>query len=57
MRHEQDLRAMLTQVVDRRQSLADARVIRDHLFPIAFLERNVEIHPHEDAFTFQIDLS
>src|SRR4030095_6434541 len=44
MRHEQDLCAMFTQVVNRRQSLTNARVIRDHLFPIALLQRNIKVY-------------
>ena len=57
MRHEDDLCAMLSQIVNRRQRLADARVIRDDLFSIAFLQRDVEVHPHENAFTFHFNLS
>jgi hypothetical protein len=52
MRHEDDSRAMFTQIIDGRQSLADARVVRDYLLPVAFFKRHVEVHAHQDAFTF-----
>ena len=48
---------MLTQILDRGQGLADARVIGDHLPSVALLERHVEIHAHESAFAFDVDLA
>jgi hypothetical protein len=57
MRHQYNFRAVLAQIIDRGQALADARVIRDHLPSVTLLERHVEIHAHESAFPFHIDLA
>ena len=48
---------MLAQIIDRGQALANTRVIRDRLPSVALLERHVEIHAHEGAFSFHINLA
>src|SRR4029450_7179661 len=56
MRHQYNFRAVLAQIIDRGQALADPRVICDHLPSVALLERHVEIHAHESASPFNINL-
>src|SRR4029450_8403077 len=46
MRYQDNFRAMLAQVIDGGQALADPRVVRDHLPPVSLLKGDVEIHAH-----------
>src|SRR5688500_7685128 len=50
MRGEDDPRAALAGVFDRRQRGADARIV----FDMPVLERNIEINAHENALTFEV---
>src|ERR1700730_4371212 len=57
VRHQYRFGAVLAQIIDRRQTLANARVISDLDLSVALLDRDIEIHPHEDAFPAHFDLS
>ncbi len=56
MRHQNNFRAMLAQIVDRGQAFANSRIIGHYLVALALLQRHIEVHPHKDAFPFHIDL-
>ena len=52
MAREDDGRALLERVLDRRQRGPDARVVADH----AVLERDVEVHADEDALAGEVEI-
>ncbi len=53
MRGEDDRRALLERVLDRRQRRADARVVRDR----AVLDRHVEVDPDERLLPAQVEIA
>src|SRR5690606_5661354 len=54
---EDDASATLHRVLDRRQRLDDAGVVRDLHLPALFLERDVEVDTDEDAFVLDRKLA
>src|SRR5438309_6740856 len=57
MRHQYRLSVVLAQIIDRRQTLTDARVVSDLDFFVTLLDRDIEIHPHQHALAANIDIS
>ena len=57
MRHQNCFRALFSQIIDRRQTFANARVIGDDHFAIALFQRHIEIDPHEHAFIAHVEIA
>ena len=57
MRHQNRLRALLSQIIDRRQTFADPGVIGDDDLAVAFFRRHVEINAHEHAFPAHVEIA
>src|SRR5712692_7608274 len=57
MRHQNRFGIALTQIIDCRQTFADARVVRDVDLAVAFFDRHVEIDPHQHAFAAYIEIA
>src|SRR6266404_5590998 len=57
MRHQNRFGIVLTQIIDRRQTFADARVVGDVDLAVALIDRDIEIDAHEHAFPADIDIS
>ena len=55
MRSQNQFRFMPQRVLDRRQGLADARVVGDD--GAVFRERNVEVHAKKDVLVFERDVT
>ena len=54
MRHEDNRGASLEQILNRRQSRADARVV---CYLLIFTQRHVKIDAHECALTRNVDIA
>ena len=57
VRHQNRLRAVFAQVIDRRQALAYARVIGDADLAAARLDRHIKIDSHQHAFPAHIKVA
>jgi hypothetical protein len=57
VRAEEDARAVLDQVVDRRDGFLDALVVGDDLDAVLFLEGHVVIDTDEDAFALEFKVA
>ena len=57
MRQQDRLRAVLAEVIDGRQTFADAGVVGDGDLAIAFLRRNVEVHSDQDALPADLQIA
>ena len=57
MRHQDRLRALFPEVIDRRQTFAHPRVVGDDDLAVAFLGRHIEIDPNQDAFAAHIEIA
>src|SRR5581483_2823710 len=57
VRHQNRLRLLFAQIIDRRKRLADSRVIGDLYFVAVFFDRHIEINPDKDALAANIDVS
>ena len=57
MRHQDRLRALFAEVIDRRQTFAHPRVISDDDLAVALLGRDIEIDPHQDAFSAHFEVA
>jgi hypothetical protein len=55
VRHQDRLRA--TEVLDGRQTFADARVVGDGDLAVALFSRNVEIDPDQDALPADLEIA
>ena len=57
MRHQDRLRALFAEVIDRRQTFTHSRVVGDDDLAVAFLGRNIEIDAYQDAFAAHIEVA
>ncbi len=57
MRAEQHAGALLMQIFQRRQRLADARVVGDGLLAVLFLQGDIVVHAHQHALAAQRKVS
>ena len=57
MRHQDRLRALFAQIIDRGQTFAHPRVVGYNDGAIAFLDRNVEINANEHAFATDLEIA
>ena len=57
VRQENGFRAVLAQIINRRQTLADAGVVCDVNMIAVLLDRNVKIDAHQHAFAAEIEIT
>ena len=57
VRHQNRLRALFAQVIDRRQTFPDPRVVCDDDLAVALFGRNIEIDAHEHAFSADFEIA
>ena len=57
VRHQDRLRALFPEIIDRRQTFADAGVIGDGDLPVAFFRRHIEIDPDQDALSAHLEIA
>ena len=57
MRHQDRLGSVLAQVIDRRQTLPDSRVISDSNFAAARFGRHIKIHAHQHTSPAHIQIA
>jgi hypothetical protein len=55
--HENNLRSLLAEILDRGQAFADAGVVGNEDSAVAFLYRDIKIDPHENPLTADIEIA